>query len=277
MTPAPHKIISSIQNPLLKALIRLKDARFRVRQKEFGVEGEREIRRALASGFQLRQLWYQPRQLRDGGHQLIQDSFPGPGAAKTQALLVECNENVFEKIVIRNNSDGLYACFSEKISGPKSLLGDKEASLIIVLENTEKPGNIGAVLRSADGAGASGIILISEKKPDLFHPAVIRNSLGTVFSVPVAFMNTKETFHFLKSHQIQCFATAMNQDSISWKDADFKGPTAFFLGNEASGLTDDTIDHCETNIQLPMLGLADSLNVSSAASVLLYEARRQRS
>ena len=277
MVFTPHKVISSIQNPLLKNLIKLKDAKHRSRQKEFGVEGEREIRRALASGYELRQLWVQTQQLRDGGHKLIQETFPDSRSEKTQALLVECSPQVFEKIVIRNNADGLYACFTEKPVSPESLLGASEAPLIVVLENTEKPGNIGAVLRSADGAGASGLILISDKKPDLFHPAVIRNSLGTVFSVPVMYMSQDKAIEFLTHHGIRCIATAMNQKSIPWTDADLKSPSALFLGNEAVGLSEEMIRQCEINVQLPMLGIADSLNVSSAASVLLYEARRQRS
>ena len=147
--------------------------------------------------------------------------------------------------------------------------------LIGVIEGVEKPGNLGAVLRTADGAGLSAII-VAEPGTDLLNPNVIRASLGTIFAVPVAVASTGEVLTWLREQQIVIVAARV-QGSVDYTKADYRGPTAIALGSEARGLSDAWAELATASVHIPMLGVADSLNVSATAAILFYEARRQRS
>jgi TrmH family RNA methyltransferase len=146
--------------------------------------------------------------------------------------------------------------------------------LIGVIEGVEKPGNLGAVLRTADGAGLSALI-VAEPGTDLLNPNVIRASLGTIFSVPVAVASTGEVLTWLRSRDISIIAARV-QGSVDYTKADYTRPTAIALGSEARGLSDAWAELADASVHIPMLGVADSLNVSATAAILFYEARRQR-
>ena len=275
-----HKQITSLKNPVFQNLIKLRERQERDRRGCFGLEGLREIRRAVDCGYTLLQLWFVPAWLSPQAFAFIRQHFPEPeytqGRKKHPALLVETGESCFKKLVMREQSDGIYGLMKARNAKTEELSGSKEPPLILVLEGIEKPGNLGAALRSADGAGASGIILIEGTGADQYNPALIRNSLGTVFALPVLSMTAQQAFDFLQKNGITCWATAMGEKAISWDQADFCQGSAIFIGNEARGLRRETSSKCQGNLRIPMLGIADSLNVSAAASLLLYEARRQR-
>jgi TrmH family RNA methyltransferase len=146
--------------------------------------------------------------------------------------------------------------------------------LLAVIEGVEKPGNLGAVLRTADGAGVSAVI-VAESGTDLFNPNVIRASLGTIFSVPVAVASTGDVLAWLRERGIRIVAARV-QASIDYTSADYRGAVAIALGSEARGLSDAWAELADISVHVPMLGIADSLNVSATAAVIFYEALRQR-
>jgi len=146
--------------------------------------------------------------------------------------------------------------------------------LIIVLEAVEKPGNLGAILRTADAAGADAI-LVCDPLTDIFNPNTIRSSLGCVFSVPVVACSSHEAIHWLKSKSIQIFTTYL-EASINYLDANYTQPTAIVSGTESTGLSQQWINAADQNLIIPMLGIADSLNVSVSTAIVLFEALRQR-
>lgn len=277
MTIRAHKNISSMQNPLFRDLLRLSESRERIKKGRFGTEGLREIRKAIDCGYRLLQLWFAPEKLSAEASTLIKEQFPATQADRQPALLVSSTEACLSKLLIRQNSDPLFAVFESPAEpSPDRFHKEAEEALLLVLEGIEKPGNIGAAFRSADGAAATGIIIVSDSPVDMYHPNIIRNSLGTVFSTPFITMTAESLFHFLETFRISSWATSEAREAVSWHQADFHKGTAFFVGSEAHGLSRAVAGRCQHNVRIPMSGSADSLNVSVAAAILLYEARRQR-
>ena len=198
--------------------------------------------------------------------------------AKAEALnprlgVVQIPAFLYEKVAYRGSTEGIIA---EVHSVPRSLedLRLGERPLVMVLESVEKPGNLGAVLRSADAAGADAVI-VCDPLTDIWNPNLIRSSVGAVFSVPVAVCTSADAIAFLKKRGIRIF-TAQLQDSEWYYDTDMTGATALVMGTESTGLTQAWRDSADAHIKIPMLGRLDSLNVSVSAAVLLYEAVRQR-
>lgn len=198
--------------------------------------------------------------------------------AKAEALnprlgVVQIPAFLYEKVAYRGSTEGIIA---EVHSVPRSLedLRLGESPLVMVLESVEKPGNLGAVLRSADAAGADAVI-VCDPLTDIWNPNLIRSSVGAVFSVPVAVCTSADAIAFLKKRGIRIL-TAQLQDSEWYYDTDMTGATALVMGTESTGLTQAWRDSADAHIKIPMLGRLDSLNVSVSAAVLLYEAVRQR-
>lgn len=198
--------------------------------------------------------------------------------AKAEALnprlgVVQIPAFLYEKVAYRGSTEGIIA---EVHSVPRSLedLRLGERPLVMVLESVEKPGNLGAVLRSADAAGADAVI-VCDPLTDIWNPNLIRSSVGAVFSVPVAVCTSADAIAFLKKRGIRIL-TAQLQDSEWYYDTDMTGATALVMGTESTGLTQAWRDSADAHIKIPMLGRLDSLNVSVSAAVLLYEAVRQR-
>jgi RNA methyltransferase, TrmH family len=258
-------LITSKNNPRIKNIVKLTKASERQIQNLIVVEGYREIDRAIHSGFQLKQLFVCNELFRNHSwlHQLKKDII----------IIEEVSPEVFAKIAYREQSDGLLALFE-----PKRLsLSDitlKENPLLIVLESVEKPGNLGAVLRTADAAAADAVI-ICDPKTDIYNPNTIRSSLGCVFAVPTVSCSSQEAISWLQKNKISIIATSL-EASVPYTNANLKGSTALVMGTEATGLSGQWTSVADQNIIIPMRGIADSLNISVSTAVVLFEALRQR-
>jgi TrmH family RNA methyltransferase len=261
-------LISSPQNPRVKAAAQLRDSRQRQKQGRVLIDGNREIGRALDAGLRPTEVF------------LCRELLPPADAALAQRLaqsgaeLLEVTPRVFEKLAFGARADGVLAVAPRPARRLESLRLPAGA-LVAVLEGVEKPGNVGAVLRSADGAGLSALV-VADPRTDLYNPNTIRASLGTVFSLPVATATATETIDWLARQGLTIYAARVD-GSIPYTQADFRRPSAIVLGSEAEGLSPAWSGPAVTAIRLPMLGRADSLNVSATAAVLFYEALRQRS
>ncbi len=261
--------ITSTQNPRLKSLVQLRDRKGRRNQQRFLVEGARELSRAVASGYQPLELFICPLLLSADARRVLDQVTNTSGMS-----LYELEDAAFKKIAVRETTDGIIAVFCYRHQSLQSLRLS-ENPLLLVAENIEKPGNLGAMIRSADGVGADAVIVLGHRA-DPFSPNVIRASLGTVFSVQVVQSTFEEFCSFIAQQRISCFAAALTPSARNYVLADMSGPTAIIMGAEATGITDELLAIEGKHIQIPMAGIADSLNVSVAAAVILYEAKRQR-
>ncbi len=278
-------MFTSVSNPKVKGAIHLKESRIRRRENKFLVDGVREVFRAWQSGWHFIEIFVQAEsdegmvgnpearhyeELNKFVQELYQEKIP----------VWRVSPQVFEKIGFGDRNEGIVAV----VEGQTLSLADleyklPEAPLIGVLEGIEKPGNIGAVFRSADGAGLDAMILV-DSGSDLYNPNTIRASLGTLFRIPTVVTTAEEAFHWLIRSKIQ-IAAALCGVSVPYTFTDYTQGTAIVLGNEADGLTPIWTKPVESEpgimgIKIPMLGIADSLNISNAAAILFYEARRQR-
>jgi TrmH family RNA methyltransferase len=266
MIPA-METITSVQNERVKRITKLqRKASARRAEGLTVIEGAREVQRAIENGWQPTELWVG---IADGPA-----AFQGlEKQLRCGTEVIQTSEAVFQKITYRENPDGVLAV------GP--LVGKKlsdlelpETPLILVAEGLEKPGNLGALLRTADGAGADAVI-VCDAATDLNNPNVIRASIGTLFYLPIAEASTEETIAFLKEKGIQTLS-AMPEATMKYTEIDLRGPTAIVVGAEDRGLSAAWETQADLNVNIPMLGKNDSLNVSVSAAILLYEAVRQR-
>jgi RNA methyltransferase, TrmH family len=259
--------ISSIQNPGIKNLTQLSEkSRVRKEQNLFIIEGEREITRAKAGGYKFESCYFCPEILSPASRGLMI-------SLDKEVKLYEVSQTVYSKIAYRENADGIIV--SAYIRHLKlENLRLKQNPLILILESIEKPGNIGAVLRTADAAALDAVI-ICDPQTDIYNPNVVRSSLGCLFSNSVVICSSMEAIAFLKNKGISIFAAAL-QNSVPYHLEDFTKGTAFVMGSEADGLSETWRKEAYRIIQIPMAGIADSLNVSVSAAVLVFEAVRQR-
>jgi len=268
MTSMSSAAIASPSNPRIKATARLRDRRQRDATGLTLVDGTREVRRALDAGAGVVEAFVCEPLL--GG----EDARAALDALAAHSIpTISTTEAAFAKVAFGDRADGLVAV----VRIPPMRLDDlalPDDPLIVVVEAVEKPGNLGAVLRSADGAGVAALIAASPRT-DLMNPNAIRASAGTIFSVPLASASTDEVVDWLGRRSIPIVATLVDAET-PYTDADLSGPLAIAFGNEATGLTAPWRTPGVSRIRLPMLGIADSLNVSVSAAVVLYEARRQR-
>lgn len=260
--------ITSLQNDQVKALVRLRNRRERDRQGLTLIEEQLVIRRALAAGYPFRSLVYCPELLDADGHALLADLRSIDGLR-----LIEVTGPVMAKVSYRDTSDGLLVV-AEQRRVTLDDLAPADPALVVVLEAVEKPGNLGAVLRIADGAAADAVIVCGDGT-DLFNPNVLRASRGAVFSVPTVTAPVEETLAWLAARGIRSVATSPAAGQV-WAAADLAGPVAILLGTEHDGLSDRLLAAADTAVSLPMLGAGDSLNVSASCAVMIYEAVRQR-
>lgn len=260
--------IASPSNPRIKAAVRLRDRRERERTGLTLIDGARELRRALDAGVAVEEALVHPPFVASADAVAALERLREIGAP-----LVVVSETAFSKVAFGDRSDGVVAVVRPP---PTALtrLRLPEDPLIVVLEGVEKPGNVGAVLRSADGAGADAVV-VADPRTDLFNPNAIRASLGTIFALPVAADSTPAVRTWLDSHAARLVAARPDAGRAPW-DVDLTGPVALVLGSEAEGLGERWVGGDVIGVRIPMRGVADSLNVSVAAAVLLYEARRQR-
>ena len=257
--------ISSLQNTKVKQLVALQQkSSERRKQGVFVVEGIRELQHCLNAGYTINSIFFCP-ELTDTGalSSLLSENIAS----------YEVSPEVYEKIAYRGSTEGVIAIVQSKQLALKDLHLSKQP-LLIVLESVEKPGNLGAILRSADAAGADAVI-ICDPLTDLYNPNLIRSSIGAIFSVPCVACSSDDCINFLKQNNINIL-TAQLQDSKLYYDTDMTCGTAIIMGTESTGLTDVWRKAADAHIRIPMLGQLDSLNVSVSAAILLFEAVRQR-
>lgn len=251
--------ITSMQNPRVKAVVTLQQkSAERRRTGLFVVEGKRELEHCVRMGLEVKEVF-------------VCREIAGEVEAQTNTL--EVSKEVYEKMAYRGSTEGVMAV----VKGQERKLEDLRLSqnpLIVVVERVEKPGNLGAILRSADAAGADAVV-VCDALTDLWNPNLIRSSIGAVFTVPCVVCSSKECIAFLKARGIQIL-TAQLQDSELYYNTDMKCGTAIVMGTESTGLTEVWRKAADAHIRIPMLGRLDSLNVSVSAAVLLFEAVRQR-
>jgi TrmH family RNA methyltransferase len=259
-----EEIIISPSNPRIKNVLKLKEkSSERKLQDLIVVEGLREILMAKENGFGIKTLF-------------VCEDIAGKKSKElvfSVSHLVKISKEVFHKITYRENSDGLLA-----LVNPKHLrLKDLKLSavpLLIVLESVEKPGNLGAILRTADASGVDAVI-VCDPKTDIYNPNVIRSSIGCIFSKQVVAASSEEVIKFLQEKKIRSFAAALSAKK-NYADSDLAIPSAIVLGTEADGLSQKWLTSADEQIKIPMLGKTDSLNVSASCAVIVYEAVRQR-
>lgn len=260
-------IITSLQNPRIKSAVELRRRRGRDKQDRVLIDGVREIRRAWDAGGELVEVFACPEKCDELGQRLLDD-------CDRQAVeLVQVTAAVFEKLACGERAEGLIAVARIR---PKSLadITLQSPALVVVLEGVEKPGNVGAVLRTADAAGVTAVV-VADGGTDLYNPNIIRASLGAVFTVPVCSVTSADALAWLQRHGLRIFAARVDA-AVDYAEVSYRGPCALVLGSEAWGLSAVWQDDAITAIRLPMLGVVDSLNVSTTAAVLCYEAVRQR-
>ncbi|OGX86627.1 rRNA methyltransferase [Hymenobacter lapidarius] len=269
---APSDRLSSPQNLRIKQLLRLQQKS--AERRALGltlVEGLRELTIAVEAGVAVAAVYSCAELADETGQQDLQKLFSGLDSAPEW---FEVTRPVFEKVAYREGSDGLLAV----LRTPARSLADlrlPENPLVIVLEAVEKPGNLGAILRTADAAPVDAV-LIGDPRTDLFNPNVIRASIGCVFTVPTVAAPVADILAFLREKGIRTYAAALAPDARDYTACDLRGPTALVMGTEADGLTPQLRAACDETIIVPMRGRIDSLNVSVATAVLTFEAVRQR-
>lgn len=260
--------LTSLQNDQVKNLVRLRNRRERDRQNLTIIEEPLVIARALASGYPLTTVYY-CREIMNATHEPLLNEL------RQQAQAIAVTSPVMAKISYRSRPEGLLVVAPQRHLALSHLIGRSQAPpLLIVLEGVEKPGNLGAVLRVADAAGADGVISCGQGT-DIFNPNVLRASRGAFFHVPTVQCSRDELLVFLKEQNIRTTAASPAGEQ-TWDQHDFRGPEAILLGTEHEGLSSDLLACADCRISLPMRGLGDSLNVSATAAILLYEALRQR-
>ena len=256
-----ENIITSPQNQRIKHVVALQQ-KSSLRREEglFVVEGQREIEHCMASGYEVVEVF-------------TVDSLQFTG----DSPVTRVSPQVYEKMAYRGSTEGMIAIVKAKdhsISSVNCKLLSVNNPLVVVLESVEKPGNLGAILRSADAANVDAVI-VCDPLTDLYNPNLIRASIGAIFTVPTAVCTSEECIAFLKERKIKIL-TAQLQDSYEYYSYDMRQATAIVMGTESTGLTQQWREAADAHIRIPMLGRLDSLNVSVSAAILMYEAVRQR-
>lgn len=264
--------ITSLQNPKVKHLIHLKDRHYREKTGQFIIEGYRELLRAAQTGHQIETLFIcPPLFLGENETTLIEK------IAFTGAHIITCSDKVFHKMSYRDRPDGLIAIALQhhlNLDDLEKKLIHKKSPFLVIAEAIEKPGNLGTILRSSDAVGLDALI-VCDRCTDIHNPNVVRASVGTLFTVPVIEAKGQETLQWLKDRKIKILA-ATPQADLEYTEVDMKGPLAIAVGTEQLGLSQLWMRQAELQVKIPMHGVADSLNVAMATTLLLYEALRQR-
>ncbi len=264
----PDKSIYSFQNSHVQTIRNLRNKKYRDETGLMIIEGRREVWAAQHSGIAFQDIYFSETWANDEGSVDAQRSFKA-NAVSHWVL----KDALFEKISFGHRQEGVLAVCAQ----PHKTIKDFKLSkcpLLVIVEHVEKPGNLGAILRTCDGVGVDGLI-ICDPITDIYNPNVVRSSLGTIFSVPLAQATNADALAFLQEHRIQICATVIHS-SLEYTDAKMSMPLAFVLGSEQNGLSDFWQGQAHFKIKIPMKGKADSLNVSATAAIVLYEALRQR-
>ena len=259
-----HPLITSPQNPKIKNILALEKARMRKSQNLFIIEGTKELSLAVESKYKINSVFFCP--------EIVEPQYLLT-LVKHEQLLIPVEQTVFNKIAYRESTGGVIALAEQKPHALENLILSKNP-LLLILEAVEKPGNLGAVLRTADAAGIDAVI-ICDQLVDFYNPNVIRSSVGCVFTNQIASASTEHTIEWLKKNKINVYCTYLKA-SKPYYEIDYTQSAAIVMGTESQGLSDRWIESAEANIIIPMQGKIDSMNVSTAAAVVIFEAARQR-
>lgn len=259
-----HPLITSAQNPKIKNIVALEKASERRMQNRFIIEGLKELALAVQGGYNINTVFFCPE---------IVDLTALKSIISNEQLLIPVQQNVFNKIAYRESTGGVIVLAEQK-QHRLDLLKLSLNPLILVLEAVEKPGNLGAVLRTADAAGIDAVI-ICDPKVDFYNPNVIRSSVGCIFTNAVASASSDETIEWLKKKKVSILCTYLKA-SKPYHKIDYTRSSAIIMGTESTGLSQTWISNADENIIIPMQGKIDSMNVSTAAAVIIFEASRQR-
>ena len=260
------KHISSLQNPLVKQWITLKEkSRSRKKTGLFLIEGKRELSLAIKGNYTIETLLFYP--------DLFSES-EANALSHYNIDIIEITKEVYQKLAYRDTTEGVIAVAKTKELSLKYLEINNKNPLILVAEALEKPGNIGALLRTADAANVDAVI-IANPKTDLYNPNIIRSSVGCVFTNKIATGSTLEIIQYLKDNNINIYCAAL-QASVDYHTQDYTKPSAIVVGTEATGLSTEWLQNSNQNIIIPMQGEIDSMNVSVAGGIVIFEAKRQR-
>lgn len=260
--------IESPKNKKIKELFRLQGRRIRNREQRYLLEGSRELERALEAKASIEEILFAPKYLSLDSKEMIDNLL-----LENNFEFSELSKEAFKKLSLRQNPDGVLAIVKMLETNIEDLDLPDDA-LVVVLDGLEKPGNIGAILRTADSANINAIF-ITGKGTDIYNPNVLRSSLGSFYAKPVISLDTAKLIEYLKEQNFNIVATSPAASSNYWQE-DYTNRSAIILGAEDSGLTKEWLDAANIKVLIPMQGLADSLNVSTAAALLIYEAFRQR-
>ena len=261
------KQITSAQNPFIKSLVLLQEkAKARKQSGQFLIEGIREIELAIKGNYQLETLLFVSEVISETQVRKLMGK-------NSSSDLIEISKEVYQKIAYRDTTEGIIAVAKTK-SHSLTELQLPENPLLLIMESIEKPGNIGAMLRTCDAAKVDAV-LIADAKTDLYNPNMVRSSVGCLFTNQIAVGTTEEIIDYLQQNNIN-FYSATLQNSTSYHTQDFTKPTALVVGTEATGLSKAWREKATQNIIIPMQGEIDSMNVSVAAAIMIFEAKRQR-
>ena len=260
-----HKTITSLTNPSVKRVVQLRDRPKRAKQCLTVVEGQREIGQAITAGFEFEEIFFVPSVLKDKRFISQVDRINGQ--------VYEVTKSVMEKMAYgQRNESVLGVCVPKQQTFEHISLSTPP--LVVIVEQVEKPGNLGAILRTCDGAGVDGVV-ICDGKTDLYNPNVIRSSLGAVFTLPVIQAGNDDTLEFIRKHKLRVCA-AVPDAKEDYAKSNLTGALALVVGSEDKGLTPFWQKNADVTARIPMRGAVDSLNVSAAAAIMLYEILRQR-
>lgn len=264
-----HKQITSVQNAYIKELVQLKEkSRLRKQTQTFLIEGLREIALAIQGNYTIQTILAATSIVNNEEIEKLVNGVNYP------IEVIEISKDVYQKLALRESTEGILAVAKSKDLSLKSIKFKNKNPLILVAEAPEKPGNIGALLRTADAAGLDAVLL-ANPKTDIYNPNIIRSSIGCVFTTQIATGTTSEIISFLKEHNINLYAAALTA-SVEYQTIDYTKPSAIIVGTEATGLTNEWLQNTSKNIVIPMRGNIDSMNVSVSAAIILFEAVRQR-
>lgn len=260
-------LITSLQNPKIRHAVKLKERHHRDKERRTVLEGFRAISRAIDSNITIEECFYCPSMLPETDNQILSK------IAEHNGMLIEVSPAVLKKMTYRDRPEGLIAIASV-FELRLDAIPIKEDGLYLLVESIEKPGNLGAILRSADATKTTGLI-VCDKCTDIYNPNVITASTGTVFSVPIAECSSERAIQWLRKYEIRSIAATPHSKTV-YTDVDMSGKVAIIVGSEQEGLSKFWLKNTDTQAKIPMLGIADSLNVAAATTILLYEAARQR-
>lgn len=261
--------ITSSQNPKFKEALSLQERRARKESDQFLIEGYRELFRAIEAGRKVERIFFCPSLfLGENERALLLKA-----EAQTGSELIECTEELFRKLSYRDRPDGILAV-APQTHLTLAQIQLSEPPFLVIAESIEKPGNLGTILRSCDAAGVDAV-LVADPTTDIHNPNVVRSSVGTLFTLPVLEVDGAEALRFLRARHIRIVA-ATPHAKLEYTEADLTQPLAIAVGTEQVGLSDEWMRAADLQVRIPMLGKADSLNVASATTILLYETVRQR-